>query len=165
MKCAECGSEMVVSLGPVSCEAHGDTVTVVGIEHYLCQSCDEVLLHIDAAGQLQVRANEEYKKSKNLLTGSQIKAIRSKLGVGQSEFERMIKASSKSFTRWENDKVVQSGIADTLIRVLFAVPQALKYLQSPQLYKETKGTIPIIEQVDEGGVRRVGDLSKEMTAA
>lgn len=129
MRCPECGEAMIQSTEPIEFEVHGETYYIEGIKHQRCQGCGEEIIRVNEIGELRQQANKRYKKAHNLLTGDEIKAIRTKLGVNQTELEHIIKSGEKTFTRWESNKVIQSGIADSLLRVLDAVPQAFSYLR------------------------------------
>ncbi len=157
---------MVATIEPVEYEVHGETVFVDGIKRHRCQGCGEEILRIDAIEELRKKANEYYKKAHELLTGDEIRAIRYKLGVSQSEIEGIIKAGEKTFTRWESNKVIQSGIADSLLRVLGAVPGALAYLKgmSPVYSRTIAAQIAFASNTGET-VAEVSGTRRELMAA
>jgi HTH-type transcriptional regulator / antitoxin MqsA len=64
-----------------------------------------------------------------LLTPEEIVAIRKKLGLSQSELERLFGLGSKVVTRWETGRVVQSRAADVALRLLALDPENLKRIQ------------------------------------
>lgn len=136
---------MIQSKDPVEYEINGDVCIVEGIDHKKCQDCGETFFCVDALVELRRRANREYKRNHRLLTGSEIRSIRKKLGVNQNELEQIIKAGKKSFTRWESDKIIQSGTADSLLRILEAFPEALTYLKEANPMCRSNETIAYVD--------------------
>jgi putative zinc finger/helix-turn-helix YgiT family protein len=64
-----------------------------------------------------------------LLTPEEIVAIRQKLGLSQSELERLFGLGSKVVTRWETGRVVQGKTADVALRLLALDPANLRRLR------------------------------------
>jgi putative zinc finger/helix-turn-helix YgiT family protein len=60
----------------------------------------------------------------NSLAPEAIRAIRSELGLSQSQFETLLRVGPKTVVRWEAGTVVPQRSVDLLLRVLGAVPEA-----------------------------------------
>ena len=85
MKCVECGGRLKEGHGSVTVLVHGEEIVVDGIDHLVCTLCGEEAFRIDSAGEMRRKANEQYKRTHGLLTGSEIGVIREGLGVNQKE--------------------------------------------------------------------------------
>jgi putative zinc finger/helix-turn-helix YgiT family protein len=71
-----------------------------------------------------------------LLTPDEIRAGRETLGLNQQELQRLLGLGGNSLSRWESGRVYQSRSMDSLLRVIFNVPDALAFLgrlQDPQV--------------------------------
>lgn len=66
--------------------------------------------------------------NEGLLPPADIKALRKRVGLTQPQVEQLLGAGLKTVTRWEKGAVIQNGAADTLLRLLRDVPEALTYL-------------------------------------
>ena len=64
-----------------------------------------------------------------LLTPEEIVCIRKKLGLSQSELERLFGLGPKVVTRWETGRVVHSKAADVALRLLALDPENLKRIR------------------------------------
>lgn len=127
MICNVCGSEMIKCSDPIEEDFRGEELTISGIEHYKCSSCDEIVFDAVEGKKFDKALREQYAKNADLLSPGEIKAVRKKLGLNQQEFQRMLGVSSPSVSRWENGKVPQSKPVDLLIRA---------YDDSPRLAEE-----------------------------
>jgi len=129
MRCQECGGEYRNSSEPIIYRVHGEDITVEGIEHRVCDGCGDELLSLKNTSALQRRANDEYRTRHGFLSGEEIKAIRTSFNATQEEFQRVIRSGPKSMTRWEKGTVLQTGVTDTLLRVLRRFPMAYHWLE------------------------------------
>lgn len=68
----------------------------------------------------------------NSVTGKDIKIIRQKLGVTQSEFAKLANVSSKTIERWEAGYKEVTGPIVTLIKILNEYPQIKEELAIPE---------------------------------
>ena len=118
MICPECGKPMVQSTDSITTKIHGAKVTVNGIAHWKCPSCEEVLFDAEEGKKYDTAVIDEYSKSMGLLSPSEIKSIRKKSQLTQREFEKVLGVTSPTVSRWETGKVCQSKVADNLMRAL-----------------------------------------------
>ena len=81
-----------------------------------CKCCGERVFVKEIDDENLSNAYDTYKKKKGLLTSMEIKSIREKHGLTQSQFARLLKLGEKSITRYENG-AIQDGSIDTLIRM------------------------------------------------
>jgi HTH-type transcriptional regulator/antitoxin MqsA len=123
----------VESCAPIDFDVRGETVRVSGIEHLVCESCGNEAYKANSAFDLQRAAHEAYRQSHGYLSGREIKGIRAKYRVSQEEFEHIIGAGSKTLTRWENELVMQPGVANVLLKVLDRFPLVFSWLRDGEL--------------------------------
>ena len=70
-----------------------------------------------------------FKKSVDgLLTGAEVRALRERLGLKQSDAARVFGGGVVAFSKYENDDVTQSEAMDKLMRLADRVPQARNML-------------------------------------
>ena len=68
------------------------------------------------------------KRVDGLLTGSEVKSLRERLGLRQSDAARIFGGGPVVFSKYESDDVAQSEAMDRLLRVATEVPGAFEYL-------------------------------------
>lgn len=122
MFCPECGSEMRISNEPIKEEFRNEELLVCEVDHYVCDGCGEVLLTADAADEWSDKVDEAYRKKLSLLSPDEIKEIRNSFKLTQSEFENLLGVGKGSVHRWESGKLIQSKVADNLIRIFKEYP-------------------------------------------
>ena len=126
--CPECGGRITRARHAVDVHIGRRTVAVEG-EYARCTGeCAEFYF---AAGEMDAalsRATEVIRANEGLLTPADIKALRKRIGLTQPQLEHLLGAGLKTVTRWEKGTVIQNGAADTLLRVIRDVPEALTYL-------------------------------------
>ena len=86
MRCMECGREMQFTSAPMTETYRGEKITVEGIEHYICECGNDEMTAVEATKLAHALA-AQYAKAHELLTPSEIKHLRSDLGLTQHEFE------------------------------------------------------------------------------
>lgn len=124
--CPLCGGDIVPS--DVLHDVHiGKRVASVRASSPRCDSCGEIFLSSDEAEVLQRRAADVIRHDEGLLSPSEIRAIREKLGLTQAQFETLIAAGPKTVVRWERGTVFQNGATDTLLRILDGLPSAVHF--------------------------------------
>lgn len=124
MKCMECGGEMFRSSEPIQTEFKGEELLVPDIEHWQCAACGEVEFESADIGAFEDAQNRIYREVHELLSPQEIKALRKKYKLKQSQFERVLGVTSPTASRWETGAVVQSKIADNLMRLMIDSPAA-----------------------------------------
>lgn len=68
------------------------------------------------------------KQVDGLLTGEEVRALRERLKLKQSEAARVFGGGPTAFSKYESDDVAQSAAMDKLLRVADALPEAFRYL-------------------------------------
>jgi putative zinc finger/helix-turn-helix YgiT family protein len=76
------------------------------------------------------RIDEETARQLGLLTPAEIRAGREHLGLTQRELQELLGLGGNSLSRWECGQVFPSRSLDSLLRIIFAVPEALVFLRS-----------------------------------
>lgn len=96
-------------------------ILVEGLSFYKCQSCGEtfyspqdIIVHDN---QLE-KALEKDRKSKGLLTAREIKQIRSKWELSQTQLEVLLNISPKNVAKWETYRADQSKTVDKTLRTI-----------------------------------------------
>ena len=91
-----------------------------------CGACGEVFFGT-AADQL---IDESLRCRAGLLTARQMESAREAVGVEtQQEFAELIGVAPETLSRWMKGHVVQSRLADTMLRVFFGVPESRAFLR------------------------------------
>ncbi len=126
-QCFACGSEMKLIREAASFEL-GRRKAVVQVERYRCAKCGEELYTPDQADVAQIAAADEFRRQDGLLTPGEIKQIRAKYELTQSELEHLLGVGPKTVVRWERGTVFQNQATDKLLRVLAEVPEVYAYL-------------------------------------
>ena len=76
------------------------------------------------------RITVETYRQLGLLTPEEIKAGRERLRLSQQELAELLGLGGNSLSRWENGRVYQARSLDTLLRMIFLVPEARSFLWS-----------------------------------
>lgn len=119
MFCPECGyKELIETDKPMTEEFKGEQITVEGITRFECPQCGEYVIFADQGIKLSEILYEEYRKRLNLLFPSEIKAIRKKYRWTQVEFEKILGVSAPTVSRWESNRIIQTKVADNLMRAI-----------------------------------------------
>ena len=129
MFCCECGHEMRLSSEPITEQFRGESITVDGIERYVCDECGNDVMSAAMATKLSMALSREYAARKGLLSPEEIKRIREGLGLTQEDFEKMVGVSSPTACRWERGTSPQSRTADLLLRAVRDLPDMADYLK------------------------------------
>ena len=125
MMCMDCGSKMRRTTEPITEIYKGCSLTVSGIEHYVCDACGEYEIGAKEAESLSRALLSEYAKARDLLTPSEIRGIRKRLGLKQVEFERLLGVSTPAASRWETGAAAPSRSVCKLMRMYDAHPELL----------------------------------------
>ncbi len=87
---------------------------------------DDTVILDDAATW---RITEEAYRQLGLLTPTEIRAARERLGLSQQQLQELLGLGGNSLSRWETGRVYQSRSLDALLRIVFNVPEALAYVR------------------------------------
>ncbi len=104
-------------------EYKGET-TDLDLHLSLCDACGS-----EQANAAQTRANKRLmiafkKQVDGLLVGSEVRALREKLGLSQAEAAQVFGGGRVAFSKYECDDVAQSEAMDKLIRLAAELPTA-----------------------------------------
>lgn len=74
------------------------------------------------------RATAKIRTEDGLLAPDEVKAIRTRLGLTQPEFERLLGVGKNTVVRWERGTVPQSAATDSLLRLIERFPENAPFL-------------------------------------
>lgn len=126
MRCMDCGSVMRRTTEPITEEYKGYTLTVSDIEHYKCDACGEYEISADEADRLSHALLIAYARARDLLTPQEVRAIRKRLGMTQSQFEKALGVSAPAVSRWETGAAAPSKSVCKLMRMFDAHPDLVE---------------------------------------
>ena len=126
MLCMECGAEMRKCSDSVDAEYRGEKITVHGVEHYVCDTCGEIVFDAEDGKKYDAEVIRRYATIHDLLSADEIRAIRKGAGLTQRDFEKVIGVSSPSVSRWETGRVLQSKPLDLLMRAYRNAPELMR---------------------------------------
>lgn len=98
--------------------------------HYsVCDDCGSEQSDAD-----QLRANKRTgmafrKQVDGLLSGAEVRALRDRLGISQTQAAQIFGGGPVAFSKYECDDVAQSEAMDRLLRLAAELPEALDYLK------------------------------------
>lgn len=123
MRCIECGATLDVTSEPIATEFRGESLTVEGIEHYICPECGEVVFDSAMNSAYEQEVDREYRRKCGLLSPEEIKSYRNDLGLTQEQFQTLLGVGKLSVCRWETGRLAQSKTVDNLIRAYMSCPR------------------------------------------
>lgn len=94
----------------------------------ICDGCGS-----ETALSAQTRQNKRLmvafkKEVDGLLTGREVRALREKLGINQTQAAQVFGGGPVAFSKYESDDVTQSEAMDKLLRLCLEVPGAFEHL-------------------------------------
>jgi HTH-type transcriptional regulator/antitoxin MqsA len=125
-------------------EYKGQTLTYPNYLIHECSACGEAIVDKKCLKESGRAIRDFYRKVDGLLTASEIRQIRLRLGLSQDAASDLLGGGAKSFARYENCEVIQSVAMDNLLRLLDANPRGLGVLENknkPQTYKVISTTM------------------------
>ena len=126
-ECRNCGGTLVPTTGSFPVRVGSETVDVDATLR-VCRDCGETLYDPQELRSLNRKAASILRKREGLLTPEEIKAIRGRSGLTQSQFENALFLGKKSLVRWESGQICQSGAADSLLRAVDEFPALMSFL-------------------------------------
>jgi putative zinc finger/helix-turn-helix YgiT family protein len=87
---------------------------------------NDTVIHDDAS---LWRITEECYRALGLLTPTEIRAARERLGLNQQQLQELLGLGGNTLSRWETGHVYQSRSLDALLRIVFNVPEALAFVR------------------------------------
>ena len=110
--------EFTAEDGPVVVEARGVPVSV-------CTECGEILSGPEAA---KIR-HDAICRALGLLRPAEIRAIREKVGLTQSDFSRLTGIGEATLSRWERGRLLPNKANDRYLRLMASGPHVLETLR------------------------------------
>ena len=125
-KCIDCENELTYltnqALSVNFKTANGiKKLNLTGLSFSKCFKCGEIFFNsVDSKihDEQLVKALEENRRKKGLLTANEIKQIREENNLTQEQLEKILRVGAKNVARWETYKSDQSKAADLLLRML-----------------------------------------------
>lgn len=123
-KCPECNHELKRIENETLQTKHKTSngckdILVENLSYSKCDYCNEIFYNPDDLDNYEIqfeKALEKERKSENLLTAKEIKAIRKKYNLTQLQLELLLKIGPKNVAKWETYKSNQSKTIDKLLR-------------------------------------------------
>ncbi len=128
--CPSCGTMMVERHGRLSLPVNGEEVAVPAARHLRCPKCGEIVLRFEDARRLNEDAIALYRKKHHLLSADEIRALRERFGLKQSDLAGLLRLGANTISRWESGRNAQTASMDVLLRLIRDVPGSLVYLRS-----------------------------------
>ncbi len=150
MKCMECGGEMFRSTDPIQSEYKGEDLTIIGVEHWVCDAC----------GEMEFSSDEAYRQVYGLMQPAEIRSLRKRLNLTQVQFESAMGVASPTVSRWETGAVVQTKVADNLMRMMAEYPEvAMDMLERAEIVRpcSLKTTLPLRSELS-APLQQLGNL-------
>jgi putative zinc finger/helix-turn-helix YgiT family protein len=115
--------------GKLAFPVNGEDVRVPQATHLACPKGHDPVLRADDARRLREQALDLYRGKYGLLTAEDIRSLRERFGLTQTELARLLRLGQNTLSRWEAGRNVQTAAMDVLLRVLRDVPGGLEYLR------------------------------------
>jgi putative zinc finger/helix-turn-helix YgiT family protein len=127
--CPRCGTMMVERRSALKLPINGEGVSVPSALHLRCPKCDEVLLRFSDSRRLQEDAIAIYRRRRGLLSADDIRAIRERFGLTQSQLAHLLHLGANTISRWESGRNVQTEAMEMLLRLIRDLPGSIDYLR------------------------------------
>jgi putative zinc finger/helix-turn-helix YgiT family protein len=160
-RCLKCGEDtMHERIAQMQHVQGSRTVLIENDRHMFCESCGNVSYLGDQISEIELAVARKIREEDGLLSPEDLKAIRLKYNLTQAEMERLISAGPKTWVRWERGKVVQSKVADTLIRQIAEQPDLVRSLLSRSGVASAAAQ-QVLAAIDEGVEKQVAEMMRQ----
>lgn len=113
-------------------EHRGSTLDVDGLRYHECLACGaDPVLKDDYTFNHRCITNAK-RAADGLLSGPEIRQLRSKLGLSQRQSARIFGGGVKAFSKYESGDVMQSVAMDRLLRLVAKHPELLGELDETE---------------------------------
>ena len=126
--CADCGAASPIERVASFEFRHGGKLRVIEDRQTFCPACGTISYVGEQASRHELAIAAKIREMDNLLSAEDLRRIRLKYALRQTDLEAMLSVGPKTWTRWERGKIPQSKAADTLIRVLAEDPEVARRL-------------------------------------
>jgi HTH-type transcriptional regulator / antitoxin MqsA len=125
---------------------------------HVCDKCGEEFVGDKTMKQSARKVRDFYRVVDGLLTASEIKRIRVKLGRSQEDLSSILGGGLKAFARYENSDVIQAESMDNLLRILDEMPHAIEIIERKHLPKRKILSVSQVYSLTQG--KLVGTYDK-----
>ncbi len=128
--CSECGvGQLTPSTYSDEFAHNGRSLSVDGLECYVCSKCGADPVFTDQIRRNQLRIADAKRESDGLLTGAEIRSMRERNNLSQSQASELFGGGANAFSKYERGDVIQSAAMDRLIKVADFIPDVLDFLR------------------------------------
>jgi len=127
--CPQCATMMTERRSALKLPVNGEDVPVPSAVHLRCPKCDEVALRFSDSRRLQEDAIAIYRRKHGLLSADEIRAIRERFGLTQSELAHLLHLGANTISRWESGRNVQTEAMEMLLRLIRDLPGSIEYIR------------------------------------
>ena len=120
---------MKESRGRLKLPVNGEEIAVPSASHLKCPKCGEIVLGFKDAKRLHEDAGEIYRRKHGLLSADEIRTLRSRFDLTQSQLARLLRLGANTVSRWESGRNVQTAAMDMLLRLIRDLPGSIEYLR------------------------------------
>ncbi len=147
-RCVECGESDVREVTVDLRIEHNGHFRTIPDRRMHCCSCGTVSYRGDQIAEHELARAGAIREIDGLLSAEELRQIRTRYRLRQTDLEKMLSIGPKTWTRWERGKVPQSKAADTLIRLLATDPYVARRLMSNAKIENTEAS-EYFNQLDE----------------
>ena len=115
MDCFECGKgSLIPKMVDITGSRHGEEFTVL-VNGLQCTACGLKTIDNEYSGEFTKLVSDAYREKHGLLTGTQIREARKRLGMSQEKFAQYLKVGPASVNRWENGKIQDEAMNELIL--------------------------------------------------
>ena len=108
-------------------------IVIDAVPVLVCPECGEVFYGPEAEHFHHLAICKAY----HLLIPEEIEAIRERLGKTPEEFAELTGIDFEMLSRWEQGRLIQTRAHDNYLRILDAVPEAVRLLERPHAVRSS----------------------------
>ncbi len=108
---------------------NGEEIAVPFASHLKCPKCGEVVLRFQEAKRLHEDASEIYRRKHGLLSADEIRGVRERYNLTQTDLARLLRLGANTVSPWESGRNVQTAAMDMLLRLIRDLSGSIDYLR------------------------------------
>jgi putative zinc finger/helix-turn-helix YgiT family protein len=128
--CPNCGTKMLERRGRLCLPINGEEISVPSARFLRCPNDGEIVLRFLDSKRLHEDAIAIYRRKHGLLSADEIRVIRERFDLTQSNLARLLRLGANTVSRWESGRNVQTAAMDILLRLIRDLPGSIDYLRS-----------------------------------